>query len=134
MSDVTRTALAIDRGLLEKFDAWMTDRGYTNRSEAVRDLMRSALIEAEWADPGDIRIGQWAVALGLGFGGDEASITVGIVSALGRMRGEVQEYAGYPVVVTYHPAALLRNPAWIRPTWEDLQIVRRLLDGEAPLG
>jgi len=52
MSDVTRTALAIDRGLLEKFDKWMTGRGYTNRSEAVRDLMRSALIEAEWADPG----------------------------------------------------------------------------------
>jgi len=55
-------------------------------------------------------------------------------SALGRMRGRVHEYAGYPVVVTYHPAALLRNPGWTRPTWEDLQIVRRLLDGEGPLG
>ncbi len=41
----------------------------------------------DWADSADVRIGQWAVALGLGFGGDEASITVGIVSALGRMRG-----------------------------------------------
>jgi serine protease Do len=40
-----------------------------------------------WAELDDVRIGQWAVALGLGFGGDEASITVGIVSALGRMRG-----------------------------------------------
>ena len=50
-------------------------------------------------------------------------------SALGRLRGAVYRYAGYPVVVTYHPAALLRNPGWIRPTWEDLQIVRRMLDG-----
>ena len=40
-----------------------------------------------WADAGDVRVGQRAVALGLGFGGDHPSITVGIVSALGRMRG-----------------------------------------------
>ena len=52
MSDLTRTALAIDRGLLEKFDEWLAQRGYTNRSEAVRDLIRTALVEAEWADPG----------------------------------------------------------------------------------
>lgn len=52
MSDLKRTALAIDRGLLAKFDRWMALRGYTNRSEAVRDLMRAALVEAEWADPG----------------------------------------------------------------------------------
>ena len=55
MSDLTRTALAIDRGLLEKFDGWMALRGYGNRSEAVRDLMRAALVEAEWADP-DARV------------------------------------------------------------------------------
>ena len=51
MSDLTRTALAIDKILLEKFDAWMAAHGYTNRSEALRDLIRAALIEAEWADP-----------------------------------------------------------------------------------
>ena len=50
--------------------------------------------------------------------------------ALGRLRGRVHEYGGYPVVATYHPAALLRNPAWVRPTWEDLQIVRSMLDGD----
>jgi DNA polymerase len=27
-------------------------------------------------------------------------------------------------MVTYHPAALLRNAAWKRPTWEDMQLVR----------
>ena len=51
MSDLTRTALAIDKDLLEKFDSWMAAHGYTNRSEAVRDLIRATLTEAEWADP-----------------------------------------------------------------------------------
>ncbi|PYO07963.1 MAG: uracil-DNA glycosylase, partial [Gemmatimonadetes bacterium] len=32
------------------------------------------------------------------------------------------------LVVTYHPAALLRNPAWKRPTWEDVKLARRVLD------
>jgi len=51
MSDLTRTALAIDRDLLERFDRWMAGHGYHNRSEAVRDLIRNALIEQEWTDP-----------------------------------------------------------------------------------
>lgn len=48
--------------------------------------------------------------------------------SLGRLRGRTHLYAGYPVVVTYHPAALLRNPSWTRPTWEDLQRVRRIVE------
>jgi DNA polymerase len=67
----------------------------------------------------------------LAFGAFAARTLLSSSGALGRMRGKVHEYAGFPVVVTYHPAALLRNPGWTRPTWEDLQIVRRLLDGEA---
>ncbi len=51
MSSLTRTALAIDQELLDRFDRWMTTRGYTSRSEAVRDLMRAALVEAEWESP-----------------------------------------------------------------------------------
>ncbi|MHC4715480.1 MAG: nickel-responsive transcriptional regulator NikR [Planctomycetota bacterium] len=51
MSKLTRTAVAIDVDLLGRFDEWMGDRGYTNRSEAVRDLIRSALVEAEWESP-----------------------------------------------------------------------------------
>lgn len=66
------------------------------------------------------------------FGAFAARTLLDSTSSLGRMRGAVHRYAGYPVIVTYHPAALLRNPGWIRPTWEDLQIVRRILDGEAP--
>jgi uracil-DNA glycosylase len=48
--------------------------------------------------------------------------------SLGKLRGRVHSFQGIPVVVTYHPAALLRNPAWKRPTWEDVQFARRILD------
>ena len=48
---------------------------------------------------------------------------------ISKLRGHVHEYQGIPVVVTYHPAALLRNPSWKRPTWEDVQLARRILDG-----
>lgn len=50
-------------------------------------------------------------------------------SPLGKLRGKVYSYEGTPVVVTYHPAALLRNPGWTRATWEDLQLLRQVLDG-----
>jgi DNA polymerase len=53
---------------------------------------------------------------------------------IGKLRGQVHEYHGVPVVVTYHPAALLRNPAWKKPTWEDVQLARRILDSTPPLG
>lgn len=43
---------------------------------------------------------------------------------LGRMRGRWSTVLGVPTMVTYHPAALLRNRAWKRPAWEDLQAVR----------
>lgn len=48
--------------------------------------------------------------------------------AIGKLRGSVHRFYGIPLVVTYHPAALLRNPNWKRPTWEDVQLARRLLD------
>jgi len=47
---------------------------------------------------------------------------------LAKLRGKVHDYHGIPLMVTFHPAALLRNPAWKRPTWEDVQQVRALLD------
>jgi DNA polymerase len=51
--------------------------------------------------------------------------------SIGKLRGQVHRYYGTPLVVTYHPAALLRNPAWKRPTWEDVQLARRVLDRAA---
>lgn len=49
-------------------------------------------------------------------------------ATLGSMRGTVHHHAGVPLVVTYHPAALLRNPAWSRLAWDDLQLLRGLLE------
>jgi len=48
---------------------------------------------------------------------------------LGKLRGSVYSYEGVPLVVTYHPAALLRNAGWTRSTWDDLQLLRRVMDG-----
>jgi uracil-DNA glycosylase len=47
---------------------------------------------------------------------------------IGRLRGRVFEYQGTRLVPTYHPAALLRNPALKAVTWEDVQLLRRILD------
>ena len=48
--------------------------------------------------------------------------------SISKLRGQIHRYYGVPLIVTYHPAALLRNPAWKRPTWEDVQLARRILD------
>lgn len=47
---------------------------------------------------------------------------------MSELRGGVHDYHGIKVVVTYHPAALLRNAQWKRSTWEDVQMLRRLYD------
>ena len=51
--------------------------------------------------------------------------------SISKLRGQIHRYYGVPLIVTYHPAALLRNPAWKRPTWEDVQLARRILDRAA---
>lgn len=48
--------------------------------------------------------------------------------SLGKLRGRTLSYENVPLMVTYHPAALLRNPNWKRPAWEDVQAVRKLHD------
>ncbi len=50
-------------------------------------------------------------------------------TTLGALRGRIHDYQGIPVVVTYHPSALLRYPMYKKPTWEDMQVVQRLLAG-----
>ena len=44
------------------------------------------------------------------------------------LRGKIFNYMGIRMLVTYHPAALLRNPQLKRPTWEDVQYVKKLYD------
>ena len=48
--------------------------------------------------------------------------------SLKNMRGQFYPFRGAELTVTYHPAALLRNPEWKRPTWEDVQQVRKRYD------
>lgn len=67
----------------------------------------------------------------IAFGTFAARTLLNSTDSLGRLRQRTHLYEGRPLVVTYHPAALLRNPGWIRPTWEDLQGVRMILEGEA---
>ncbi len=44
------------------------------------------------------------------------------------MRGKVHDYHGINLIVTYHPAALLRNPEWKHPTWEDMKMFKKMYD------
>ena len=62
------------------------------------------------------------------FGTFAAQTLLQTKTPLGQLRGLVHRYHGIPLIVTYHPAALLRNPAWKRPTWEDVKLARRVLD------
>lgn len=50
-------------------------------------------------------------------------------ATLGALRGKVHDYHGVKFIVTYHPAALLRNPNWKKFAWEDLKMARREFDG-----
>jgi uracil-DNA glycosylase family 4 len=61
-------------------------------------------------------------------GGTAGEALLGVRKSLGELRGKVHTYNGIPLVVTYHPAALLRNPNWKKPTWDDVRIARQLLD------
>jgi CopG family nickel-responsive transcriptional regulator len=51
MSELSRIGVAIDSGLLAKFDDLIAKRGYTNRSEAFRDLIREELVQETWESP-----------------------------------------------------------------------------------
>ncbi|UCH10568.1 MAG: nickel-responsive transcriptional regulator NikR [Fidelibacterota bacterium] len=49
MSKLERFGISVDDGLLRKFDHFIRERSYRNRSEAIRDLMRAALVSEEWS-------------------------------------------------------------------------------------
>jgi CopG family transcriptional regulator, nickel-responsive regulator len=57
MSDLSRIGVAIDAALLKQFDQLIARRGYTNRSEAFRDLIRDQLIEKTAELPDSIVVG-----------------------------------------------------------------------------
>ena len=64
----------------------------------------------------------------LAMGGTAAQTLLNTKQSLGALRNKTHRFRGVPVIVTYHPAALLRNPHWKRPTWDDVRIARRFFD------
>ena len=63
----------------------------------------------------------------LAMGGTASQSLLSTKQSLSALRNQIHRFRGIPVVVTYHPAALLRNPNWKRPTWDDVRIAARLL-------
>ena len=63
----------------------------------------------------------------LAMGNTAAQSLLDTKQSLGALRNHIHRFRGIPLVVTYHPAALLRNPNWKRPTWDDVRIAARLL-------
>ena len=57
-------------------------------------------------------------------------------SSIRALRGRFHDYQGIKLLVTYHPSGLLRNAAYKRPTWEDVQLLRkeydRIVQSDAP--
>ncbi|HHN46231.1 MAG TPA: nickel-responsive transcriptional regulator NikR [Planctomycetes bacterium] len=87
---IERIGISIEGELLDGFDGWIRRRGYTNRSEAVRDLVRAALLEEEWSA-----------------GTGEAAAVLVLVyehhfSDLARRMGELQHHHNHLVVGTFH--------------------------------
>lgn len=51
---LVRFGISMPAPLIRELDAWRKHRGYTNRSEAVRDLVRDALVESHWTEESDM--------------------------------------------------------------------------------
>ncbi len=54
-----------------------------------------------------------------------AELLLGVKGTIASLRGRVYHYRGAKLIVTYHPAACLRNPGYKRPVWEDMQLLAR---------
>ena len=61
MSSLIRFGVSLDEALLGRFDQHIEKKGYANRSEAIRDLIRETLIRDEWEDPKDKVVGTLTV-------------------------------------------------------------------------
>lgn len=57
MAEVVRFGVSTDARLLERFDELLERRGYVNRSEGVRDLIRAALVDDEWTRGDELAVG-----------------------------------------------------------------------------
>ena len=69
---------------------------------------------------------KYILALGL----TSANTLLKTKSSMKDLRGQIHDYQGISTIVTYHPAALLRNPNWKKDTWEDVKKLKSLLDSQ----
>lgn len=54
MSGIIRFGVSLEKALLEQFDLLIRERQYTNRSEAIRDLIREELLKKEWIEDQEV--------------------------------------------------------------------------------
>ena len=57
ISELTRFGVSMEPVLLKEFDKFISDKGYKNRSEAIRDMIRKDLVENEWRDGKENAVG-----------------------------------------------------------------------------
>jgi CopG family transcriptional regulator, nickel-responsive regulator len=54
MGELARFGVSVEKGLLKSLDLLMKEKGYTNRSEYIRDLVRNDLVRREWASGSEV--------------------------------------------------------------------------------
>ncbi len=120
----------IEKGLkMRRADVWIANilkcRPPQNRNPEPDEILAcQPFLEAQ------IRAIRPRVLVGLGKFG--AHWLLKTAEPITRLRGRVGEYEGIPVMPTYHPAYLLRNPAGKKDVWEDMKVVLRLLGRPVP--
>jgi DNA polymerase len=120
----------IEKGLkMRRADVWIGNvikcRAPQNRNPEPDEILAcKPFLEAQ------IRAIRPRVLVGLGKFG--AHWLLKTAEPITRLRGRVGEYEGIPVMPTYHPAYLLRNPAGKKDVWEDMKVVLRLLGRPVP--
>jgi uracil-DNA glycosylase family 4 len=120
----------IEKGLkMRRADVWIGNilkcRPPQNRNPEPDEVLAcQPFLEAQ------IRAIRPRVLVGLGKFG--AQWLLKTAEPISRLRGRVGEYEGIPVMPTYHPAYLLRNPAGKKDVWEDMKAVLRLLGRPVP--
>jgi len=96
------------------------------RPPGNRTPSRDEVAACWWILEEQIKIMRPGVIIALGA---PASRTMtGSSEGIGKLRGTIHRYNDIPVIPTYHPAALLRTEALKRPVWDDMKMLRKLLN------
>jgi len=113
MSSLIRFGVSLDEALLGKFDKHIQKKGYANRSEAIRDLIREELVRDEWDDPKDKVVGTLTVIV------DQKLNT--ITKKLAQSHGPLQE-----IISTMHVQLDEENSLEVSAVRGCAKVVRKL--------